>query len=130
MAVKVLKDNAPLANAEIGVFADGECRAAAFTDNTGVAYLTIPGDDAVELNFKIANGADITDLADVISYNTDGIYGTPMNPIIFRMGDTTGLGIIEFTGDNESVYDLQGRKVTDGSANGIRIINGKKRLNR
>ena len=126
MAVKVLKDNAPVANAEIGVFADGECRAAAFTDNLGVAYITVPGDDAVELRFKVAQGAQVTDIADVISYETDGIYGSPENPIVFMMG-TTGIGTIEQSTVSESEYDLLGRKVTD-SRKGIRISNGKKTL--
>ena len=124
MAVKVLKNNSPVANAEIGVFADGECRAAAVTDNTGVAYLTIPGDDAVELNFKIAQGTQVTDIADVISYETDGIYGSPENPIVFMMG-TTGIGTIESATVSDSEYDLMGRKTTD-SQTGIRIRDGKK----
>ena len=125
MAVKVLKDNAPLANAEIGVFADGECRAAAVTNNAGIAYLTIPGDDAVELTFKVADGANVTDIANVISYETDGIYGTPKNPIVFGIGNTTGIGAIESASGSDFEYDLMGRKAAD-SQKGIRIREGKK----
>ena len=125
MAVKVLKDNAPLANAEVGVFADGECRAAAVTDNAGIAYLTIPGDDAVELTFKVAYDAEVTDISDVISYETDGIYGSPQNPIVFGIGDPTGIGRIEISAESDSEYDLMGRKTTD-SQKGIRIREGKK----
>ena len=125
MSVKVLKDNVPVANAEIGVFADGECRAAAVTDDAGMAYLTIPGDDAVELSFKIAKDAQVSDIGGVINYETDGIYGSPENPIVFSMGQTTGIGIIEVAVESESEYDLLGRKVTD-SQEGIRIREGKK----
>ena len=125
MAVKILNDNAPVANAEIGVFADGECRAAAITDDAGMAYLTIPGDDVVELSFKIAKDAQISDIGGVINYETDGIFGSPENPVVFRMGETTGIGMIEAAVESDSEYDLMGRKTTD-SQKGIRIRDGKK----
>ena len=76
MAVKVLKDNVPLPNAEVGVFAEGQCRAAAFTNSEGIAYLTIPGDDAVELTFKVVDGTQVNDIPTVVNYQSDAIYGS------------------------------------------------------
>ena len=125
MAVKVLKDNVPLPNAEVGVFADGECRAAAVTNSEGIAFLTIPGDDAVELTFKVADGAQITDIPCVVNYQTDAIYGSPKNPVLFGLGDITGIRVIESMVDSDAEYDLMGRKAAD-SQKGIRIREGKK----
>ena len=131
MAVQVYKDGIILPNAEVGVFADGECRAVAYTGQDGKAYLTIPGDDNVTLTFKVAAGAEIIDVPEQIGYETDGIYGSPKKPVIFLLGNTpTRVTGIEADAENGEAYDLQGRKVTDGAENGIRIINGKKRLNR
>ena len=127
MAVKVLKDNAPLANAEVGVFAAGECRAAAVTNSAGIAYLTIPGDDAVELTFKVADGTEVTDIPGVVNYQTDAIYGSPKNPVLFGLGDITGIGFIESASAGDDEYDLMGRKATE-SQKGIRIRNGRKTL--
>ena len=131
MAVQVYKDGIILPNAEVGVFADGECRAVAYTGQDGKAYLTIPGDDNVTLTFKVAAGAEIIDVPEQIGYETDGIYGSPKKPVLFLLGNTpTRVTGIEADAENGEAYDLQGRKVTDGAENGIRIINGKKRLNR
>ena len=131
MAVQVYKDGIILPNAEVGVFADGECRAAAFTGADGKAYLTIPGDESVTLTFKVADGAEIMVVSDKVNFEADGIYGTPKKPVIFLLGNTpTRVVGVEADADNGQVYDLQGRKVNDGSEKGIRIIDGKKRLNR
>ena len=125
MAVKVIKNGVALTNAEVGVFADGECRAAAITDAKGMAYITIPGDEAAILTFQVAVGADITEFSEVIGYETDAIYGTPRNPMILSVGNATGMGRIEQAAGSESEYDLMGRKATE-SQKGILIRNGKK----
>ena len=81
------------------------------------------------LTFKVADGADITVIPGEIDYETDGIYGSPKKPVIFLLGDTpTGMTGIDADLENSQVYDLQGRKVTDGPESGIRIKNGKKTL--
>ncbi len=130
MTAKIVDRGAPVANVEIGVFADGECRAVAVTNENGIAYITIPGDDAVELTFKIAKGADITELKGTLSYETDAIFGSPLNPIVFSLDGTTGIKAIDNARGNDAVYDIQGRKISDDSndVKGIRIINGQKEL--
>ena len=130
MSAKVMKNGVPMANVELGVFADGECRTVAMTDEEGIAYLTIPGDDATQLTFKVVKGAELFDAKEVIIYETDGIYGTPSNPFIVTLGDTTGIEVMTIDGSDDSVYDLQGRKISDGSveSKGIRIVNGQKQL--
>ena len=131
MTAKIMKDNMPLANAELAVFADGECRAVAVTNDKGIAYLTIPGDDDATMTFKVAaQGSGIIDINESIMYETDAIYGTSKNPYVFNLGNTTGLGKVVMEDAERSVYDLQGRKVTplDGNRNGILIIDGKKEI--
>ena len=130
MTAKVMKDNMPLANAELAVFADGECRAVAVTNEKGIAYLTIPGDDDATMTFKVATqGSGIIDINESIKYETDAIYGTSRNPYVFNLGGTTGMGRVVMEDADRSVYDLQGRKVTtDGNRNGILIIDGKKEI--
>ena len=124
MAARVMSGNIPMANIELGVFADGECRAVAVTNEKGIAYLTIPGDDATELTFKIAQGDNVIDSNIGINYEADAIYGSPLNPIVFDFGKA-------LMNDNESVYDLQGRRITQPigtTDHKIIIINGQKQL--
>ena len=128
MSAKVMNGNAPVANVEIGVFADGECRAVAVTNENGIAYLTIPGDEAAVLNFRIARGTEITDADETLLYETDAVYGTPMNPFVLNIGGTTGINVSAADETTGSAYDLQGRKIESSTGNGIMIIDGKKQL--
>ena len=128
MAAKIIGHGAHLSNAQLGVFAGDECRAAATTQADGIAYLTIPGDEACTLTLKIAVGDQITEVPQTLIYETNSIYGTPDEPMVIDLG-TTGILDILNSQDAESVYDLQGRKVENAtlkSNKGIYIINGKK----
>ncbi|MCR5849416.1 MAG: LamG domain-containing protein [Bacteroidaceae bacterium] len=132
MAVKIVAGRKILGNTELGVFADDECRAAALTNDEGIAYLTIPGDDVTTLTFKVALGDQIIEAKTTVNYEVDGVFGTPQHPMIVDLGEMTG--IWEIAGDDEdvSVYDLQGRKVSlrDGSRKlnrGVYIVNGQKK---
>lgn len=129
MAAKIVKSGKPLVNAEVGVFADGECRASAVSDDNGIVYLTVPGDDAVTLDLKIAKDAVVTDFRDFVEYQSDAILGTPKSPLTLDIDAPTGVAGIE-KAVIESAYDLQGRKANGSSEDGIRIINGQKILNR
>ena len=129
MAAKIVKSGKPLANAEVGVFADGECRASAVSDETGIVYLTVPGDDAVTLDLKIVQGSEVTDIKEFVEYQSDAILGTPKSPLTLDVDSPTGVIGLE-KAVIESVYDLQGRKANGKSDSGIRIINGQKRLGR
>ena len=130
MSAKIMEGGTPVANAEFAIFADGECRAVAMTNDKGVAYLTIPGDDAATLTFKAVVGARVFDFSESLVYETDEVYGTPKNPIVFTLGDDpTKVTAIDVDQEGKAVYDLQGRKIeqTSGIENGIFIINGQKR---
>ena len=126
MAAKIVKSGKILANAEIGVFADGECRAAGISDENGIVYLTVPGDDAVILDLKISEGANVTDFKDFVEYQSDAIFGSPKNPIVLDIDAPTGVIGIEDI-QSEFAYDLQGRMIEDvENSDGIIILNNEK----
>ena len=135
MAVRVMKAGQPVTNMELGVFVEGECRAAEITNENGLAFLTIPGDDEGMLNFLLADGDDIVEASETFTYEADAVYGSPRNPVIIDLGNATG--VEEIDNDNWSMdncYDLAGRKVKGQGARGNRqlpqgiyIINGEKK---
>lgn len=131
MAVQILLEGRPVEGLEIGIFAGDECRAAAFTDAQGLAFLTIPGDDYCELGFKAAYGDKVFDAPLGITYVSDAIYGTPADPMVIELMSIT-TGILNVNADtNSSVYDLGGRKLniseSEGLNKGIYIIDGQKK---
>ena len=114
------------------MFAGDECRAAAVTDDEGVAYLTIPGDDDVTLTFKVALGDQVIDAATTVNYEADGVYGSPKHPLVIDLGETDGIREMLYDGGLESIYDLSGRKISldDNSRRlhkGVYIIKGRKK---
>ena len=131
MAAKVVVAGKAVANAEIGVFADGECRASGVTNENGVAYLTIPGDDAATLTFKVAMGDQEADAAETLDYEADAAYGSPARPFVIDLDNATGIETVQADSENQDVYDLQGRKITQKMSRlskGIYIVNGKKQF--
>ncbi len=131
MTVRIVADDKALAHTELGVFADGECRTSALTNEKGVAFVTIPGDDEVTLTFKVAVGDELIDVTTTVNYEVDGVYGSPMNPLVIDLGSVNGIREIFSDSKQTPVYDLQGRKVTldDNSRKlhkGVYIKNGRK----
>ena len=131
MAAKLIKDGKPLANAELGLFADSECRASEITDENGMIYLTVPGDNNVELTMKVALGAEIIPLKGSLEYVSDAILGTPQNPLMLDMDSPTGMGLINVSDGNGISYDMQGREISDDAdIQGKIIISDRKKLYR
>ncbi len=134
MSAQVVLAGQAVAGAELGVFADGECRAAAVTNANGVAYLTIPGDDPTTLTFQVAFGNDVVTADETVTYQIDGVYGTPMHPMVINLSNAQGIMSIDFgKWAAGSVYDLQGRKLqTDDEGRklrrGVYIVNGQKKV--
>ncbi len=131
MAVRVVAGDKVLGHVELGVFVDDECRAASLTDDEGIAFLTIPGDDEATLTFKVAIGDQVVDTNTTINFEVDGVYGSPKHPIVIDLSELTGIREIFGDSSNASVYDLQGRKIRldDNSqrlSKGVYIINGQK----
>lgn len=132
MAAKVVAGDRALGHVELGVFADEECRTASVTNDEGIAFLTIPGDDEATLTFKVAIGNQIVDAETTVNFEVDGVYGSPKHPLIIDLSELTGIWEILGDSRNASVYDLQGRKIRldDNSqrlSKGVYIINGQKK---
>ncbi len=135
MAVKVVAGARKLAGVELAAFAGTECRSAAVTNEQGVAFMTIPGDDPCELTFKMSIAGETVDAPLVLTYETNAIYGTPMNPVVIDMANqATGInGLIPALSEGDG-YDLSGRKIfnsqssmVNGLKKGIYIVNGQKK---
>lgn len=133
MTVKVVDNGRLLDNLELGVFAGDECRTAAVTNDEGIAYLTIPGNEACEMTFKIALDNEVMDVPFTFTYETDAVYGTPLYPMVISFDDADGIWKVLGDTGSDSIYDLSGRKIADdklsnGKLNrGVYIINGQKK---
>lgn len=133
MAARVVNGGKPVAHVELGVYVDDECRTAAVTNENGMAYLTIPGDDAAMLNFKVAVENEILELPYALAYEADAVYGTPKQPVLLDLNEAVGISEIMVDVDNTAVYDLSGRMVHQGKnaprrlSKGVYILNGKKK---
>ncbi len=131
MAVKVVADSKTLTGVEVAAFAGDECRTATVTNEEGIAFLTIPGDETCELTFKVAVAGEVVVAPLTLTYETDAIYGTPKHPVVMNLGDATSIHHAQFIMNNgDTIYDLNGRKMVNGrKANGrkgIYIIKGQK----
>ena len=132
MVVKVVADSKTLGGVEVAAFAGDECRTAVTTDNEGVAYLVIPGDEPCTLTFKVAMAGKVVDAQLTLTYETDAVYGTPKHPVEMNLGDTNGIREILYDNGIGSIYDLSGRKIrlddqTHKLQKGVYIINGQKK---
>ena len=134
MAAKVVIDGKPVADAELGVFADEECRAAAKTNADGVVYLTIPGDDATTLSFMVAKGRTVVAASEKVGFEVDADYGSPLQPMVIDLGTATGIELFDSEDPASGIYDLSGRKIETGSyenrrlSKGVYIVNGQKKV--
>lgn len=140
MAVRVMKSGQPVPQLELGAYVEGECRAADVTNENGLAFLTIPGDNQGTLNFLLAVGDEIVEAAEWFTYEADAVYGSPKNPVVIDLGNATSLSdelSVKSEVFNDTCYDLAGRRVSGQMINGrsangklpkgIYIINGEKK---
>ena len=88
-------------NYEIAAFANGECRGSArlmYVEPIGryIAFLTIVGDEASELRFKLYNaelGTVMETLhATSLQYETNATVGSLTEPYVVRFSSSTGIG--------------------------------------
>ena len=130
MAAKVVAGAKKLAGVELAAFAGTECRSAAVTNEQGVAFLTIPGDEPCELTFKMSIAGEMVDVPLILTYETNAIYGTPMNPVVIDMANqATCISGLTPALTEGSVYDLSGRKMNnEKQLKGVYIVNGQKKI--
>ena len=131
---QVVCGSEPVANAEVGIFAGDECREAAVTDDRGMIYVTVPGNEPTQLSFVIVTDGKTIEAAETITYENDAVCGTPRTPFIIDLGNATAIHSIGYlTHSLDNCYDLQGRRVNSQMVNssnrqmkGVYIINGQK----
>jgi hypothetical protein len=133
LIAKVVKNGLPVSGVELGVFAGSECREAAMTDAEGLAYMTIPGDAATKLTFRVAEDEYVLNAKESVNYETDAVVGTPRAPFHIELGTATRIDGVNADGNNSDIYDLQGRKVkvddqTHKLRKGVYIVNGQKQV--
>ena len=133
---KVVNGSEPVANAEVGIFAGDECREAAVTNDRGMIYVTVPGNEPTQLHFVIATDGQTMQAAETVTYETDAVCGTPSTPFVIDLGNATAIDELSTLNSQLStVYDLQGRRVnsqmvksSNRQMKGVYIINGQKRV--
>ncbi len=134
LIAKVVDGSLPAANVELGVFAGTECREAVFTDNNGMVYITVPGDDnEVTLDFYVARDGQLYRAGETVTYQPDAVYGAPRNPLLINIGNATAVDGTMAGQDAETIYDLSGRKLNSEWSKtqlhrGVYIVNGKKQV--
>ena len=125
---QVVKDGSPVEGVELGFFAGNECREADVTDENGMVFVTVPGDEPTTLTCRVTDGEHVMFFPATIEYENDAIVGTPSNPFVLEMSEATGIEDIMAQG-NETIYDIAGRKINAQRKSlhrGVYIINGQK----
>ena len=133
LIAKVVKNGMPMPYAELGIFSGDQCREAVVTDGQGMVYITIPGDAAAELTFRVVEDDNIFFAAEKVNYETDAVVGSPNVPFLIDLGNATGIENVNAISNVNDMYDLLGRKVqVDGQNSklrkGVYIVNGKKQV--
>ena len=137
LIAQVMADGGPVESFELGVFAGDECREAALTDENGMVFITIPGDEPCELHFRVSDGnSEFVINNSELHYETDTVIGSPRAPFIINLGEATGIwSVATQSQQTEQTYDLQGRKVdycnnAEGQKlrKGVYIVNGRKKV--
>ena len=130
-----LKDGEEVVDtAEIAVFIDEECRAAARADN-GIYILIIAGQGSSKaLDIRACINDEIVTIDNSQVYVSDDNLGTPWEPYVINLQDITdAIDIVNTKSDTERWYDIGGRKVRDEKLDmrdrlprGVYISRGKK----
>ncbi len=118
-------DGQPCAGAEVGVFADGECRTAQVTDAQGYAYFTIPGDNPASLSFCLDRDGKVLTTGSLLTYVTDAVHGTYQAPFAvgFTSASPSAIGFIPADAEGCLWLDLNGRTYsTRPSAPGVYLL--------
>ena len=134
LIAKVVDGELPASHVELGIFAGNECREAVFTDDDGMVYITVPGDDnEVTLNFYIVRDGQIYLASENVTYQPDAVYGAPRQPLYINIDNATAVDGIMAAQDGETIYDIAGRKLNSEWSKtqlrrGVYIVNGKKQV--
>lgn len=123
IVARVTNDGLPMENVEVGVFAGLQCRTHEYTDADGLVYLTVPGDQAAVLTFKVFTGSETLTSESTLTYRDDDIVGSRREPFPIAFGTVNGINAVGITDDNGHAdwYDLHGRKINKPLQKGVYI---------
>ncbi len=111
LIARITFDNEELSNAEVGVYADNECRSHAFTNDAGLAYVSIPGDEKTTLTFKLVHDGMLYTSETELEYSSDGIIGSTDQPFVINFGNSSGISLIELAEEECEWYTVSGMKL-------------------
>lgn len=112
LIARVTFDGNELPGAEIGIYAGDECRSHAYTNNAGLAYVTIPGNAKTTLTFKLQYKGKVYTSTTTLDYESDGIVGSTFNPFVINFDTTTGIGTLTVDADeNTEWFTVSGQKL-------------------
>lgn len=112
LIARVTFDGNELPGAEIGIYAGDECRSHAYTNDSGLAYVTIPGNAKTTLTFKLLYKGKVYTSTTTLDYESDGIVGSTFNPFVINFDTTTGIGTLTVDADeNTEWFTVSGQKL-------------------
>lgn len=112
LIARVTFDGNELPGAEIGIYAGDECRSHAYTNNAGLAYVTIPDNAKTTLTFKLLYKGKVYTSTTTLDYESDGIVGSTFNPFVINFDTTTGIGTLTVDADeNTEWFTVSGQKL-------------------
>lgn len=144
MVVMLTKDGSlPVADAEVAVFIDGECRAAAVATSTSTIdgpgvettgevpplyYLLVPGQGSGQpIELRVAIGGEVLTFATMLTYSSDASIGTPWEPFVVDISSLTAIANVTISFDHNVWYSLQGIRLGTNkpAAPGVYLYNNK-----
>lgn len=112
LIARVTFDGNELPGAEIGIYAGDECRSHAYTNDAGLAYVTIPGNAKTTLTFKLLYKGMVYTSTTTLDYESDGIVGSTFNPFVINFDTTTGIGTLTVDADENTEWvTVSGQKL-------------------
>lgn len=112
LIARVTFDGNELPGAEIGIYAGDECRSHTYTNDAGLAYVTIPGNAKTTLTFKLLYKGKVYTSTTTLDYESDGIVGSTFNPFVINFDTTTGIGTLTVDADeNTEWFTVSGQKL-------------------
>lgn len=112
LIARVTFDGNELPGAEIGIYAGDECRSHAYTNDAGLAYVTIPGNAKTTLTFKLLYKGKVYTSTTTLDYESDSIVGSTFNPFVINFDTTTGIGTLTVDADeNTEWFTVSGQKL-------------------
>lgn len=112
LIARVTFDGNELPGAEVGIYAGDECRSHAYTNDAGLAYVTIPGNAKTTLTFKLLYKGKVYTSTTTLDYESDGIVGSTFNPFVINFDTTTGIGTLTVDADeNTEWFTVSGQKL-------------------